>query len=104
MSDPISAMLADGWVERYGSQSKQETADELAARLVREARTEALDRALADLRNGREPRQSDLDVFNGEPTMNLRYHDARDEALALHGDDLEWQRDEPDPDDEGDEQ
>jgi hypothetical protein len=43
-------------------------------------------------------------VFNGEPTMNLRYHDARDEALALHGGDLEWQRDEPDPDDEGDEQ
>lgn len=100
MSDPISAILADGWLERYGSQPKQETADELAARLVREARTGALDRALADLRNGREPRQSDLDLFNGEPTMNLRYHDARDEALALHGGDLEWQRDEPDPDDE----
>ena len=99
MSDPISAMLADGWVEKYGTAPKAETADELAARLVREARTEALDRALGDLRNGREPRQSDLDLFNGEPTMNLRYHDARDEALALYGDELEWQRDEPDPDD-----
>lgn len=97
MSDPFSAMLADGWVARHGTGPSEETAHELAERLVREARTKALDRALGDLSRGFEPHQVDLDLFNGDPHMNLRYLDARDEALALH-DDLEWQRDEPGPD------
>lgn len=102
MSDVISRLLADGWVEKYGTAPKPETADELAARLVREARTEALDRALGDLSQGYEPRQADLDLFNGDPHMNLRYHDARDEALARYGDELEWRPEpEPEPDDEG---
>ncbi len=105
MSDTISRLLADGWVAKYGTGPKPETANELATRLVREARTEALDRALGDLSQGYEPRQTDLDLFNGDPHMNLRYHDARDEALARYGDDLEWRHDEPDrEDEEGDEQ
>jgi hypothetical protein len=39
-----------------------------------------------------------------DPYMNLRYLDARDEALARVDDELEIQPDEPDPEDEGDEQ
>lgn len=98
--DPISTMLADGYMARHGTGPKEETAAELGARLVREARTVALDRALSDLANGREARQRDIDLFNGDPHMNLRYLDARDEALALHGGDLVWQ---PEPEGEGDE-
>lgn len=100
MSDAISRMLADGWVEKYGTAPKQETADELATRLVREARSKALDRALGDLSQGYEPRQTDLDLFNGDPHLNLRYHDARDEALARYGDELEWRPPAPEPEEE----
>lgn len=104
MSDTISAILADGWVAKYGTAPKQETAAELGARLVRESRTKALDRALGDLTRGLEARPHDKELFGGDPHMNLRYLDARDEALARHGDELEIQPDEPDPEDEGDEQ
>tara|TARA_B100000678_G_scaffold243468_1_gene215110 strand:- start:884 stop:1180 length:297 start_codon:yes stop_codon:yes gene_type:complete len=98
-------MLADAWVEKYGNAPKQETADELAARLVKEARTKALDRALGDLTRGFEARPSDKELFGGDPHMNLRYWDARDEAVARFGDALEIQRDEANPEDEeGDEQ
>jgi hypothetical protein len=101
MSDPISALLADAWVDKYGTGPKQEAAAELGARLVREARTKALDRALVDLTRGLEARSRDKELFGGDPHMNLRYLDARDEALLLHDDELEIQRDEADPDDEG---
>lgn|GEM_PF-4302856 len=104
MSDPISAMLADGWVEKYGTAPKQETAAELGARLIREARTKALDRALADLTRGLEARPRDKGLFGGDPYMNLRYLDARDEAVVRFDDELEIQSDEPDPDDEGEEE
>lgn len=93
-------MLADGWVARHDTGPKPETAHELASRLVKEARAKALARALGDLSRGFEPHQVDLDLFNSDPHMNLRYLDARDEALALHGDDLTWQ---PEPDPEPDE-
>ena len=96
MSDPFSAMLADGWVARHGTGPREETAHELAERLVREARTKALDRALSDLSRGFEPHQVDLDLFNGDPHMNLRYLDARDEALGRYGEELAWQP-APDP-------
>lgn len=101
MSDPISALLADAWVDKYSTGPKPETAADLGARLVREARTKALDRALGDLTRGLEARPRDKELFGGDPYMNLRYLDARDEALLLHDDELEIQRDEPDPDDEG---
>ncbi|OCC24870.1 hypothetical protein MB02_05270 [Croceicoccus estronivorus] len=101
MSDPISRLLADAWVGKHSTGAKEETADELGMRLVKEARTKALDRALGDLSRGHEPRQSDLDVFNGDPRMNLQYLDARDEAVARYGGDLVWQPDAPDLDDEG---
>lgn len=103
MSDVLASLWADAYVERHSTGPKPETAAELDARLVREARSVALDRALSDLGNGREARQCDLDTFNGDPHMNLRYLDARDEALARHGDDLVWQPDpEPEPDGEED--
>ena len=98
--DPISALLADSYIARHGSGPKGETAAELGARLVGEARVVALDRALANLGRGVEARQADIDVFQGDPHMNLRYLDARDEALARHGDTLTWQ---PEPDPEPDE-
>lgn len=101
MSDPISRLLADAWVEKYGTGPKEETADELATRLVRESRTEMLDRVLADLQRGYDARPADKALFEGDPHMNLRYLDARDEAVARYGDDLVWQPDEPDPDCEG---
>ena len=41
--DPISIMLADGYVARHGTGPKLETAAELGARLVREARAVALE-------------------------------------------------------------
>lgn len=104
MSDAISRLLADGWVAKYGTKPKEETADELATRLVRESRTKALDRALADLKRGLEARPADKELFGSDPHMNLRYLDARDEALLLHDDELAIQPDEPDPDgEEGDE-
>lgn len=100
--DPISVMLADGYIARYGTGPKEETAAEWLARATREARTVALDRALANLGRGVEAHQTDIDVFRPDPHMNLRYLDARDEALALHGDMLRWEPEpEPDPDDEG---
>ncbi len=92
-------MLADGYVARHGTSPKRETAAELGARLVREARTVALDRALANLSRGVHAHQADIDLFEGDPRMHLRYLDAFDEALALHGDELGW---EPEPDPEPD--
>lgn len=99
--DPISVLLAEGFIARHATGPKQETAHELADRLVREARTVALDRALANLGRGVEAHEADLEVFRGDPHMHLRYLDARDEALALHGDELAWEP-EPQPEDEGD--
>lgn len=99
MSDPLAALWADAWVARYSPAPRPETADELAKRLVGEARTAALDRALADLAQGREARQSEIDVFQGDPHLHLRYLDARDEALARHDGDLVWQG-EPEGEDE----
>ena len=105
MADRISELLAEAWVEKYGTAPKPETADELAVRLVKEARAKALDRALGDLSRGIEARPSDKELFGGDPHMNLRYWDARDEAVVRYGDELAWQSDEPDPEDEeGDEQ
>lgn len=100
--DPISVLLADSYIARHGSGPKGETAAELGARLVGEARAEALDRALANLGRGVEPSQADIDLFQGDPHMNLRYLDARDEALALYGDELAWEPEpEPEPDADG---
>lgn len=101
MSDPISRLLADAWVEKHSTGPKEETATERLDRTKDDPRSKALYRALDDLAEGREPRQSDLDLFNGDPRMNLQYHDARDEAVARYGDDLVWQADEPDTDDDG---
>ena len=101
MADRISELLADAWVEKYGTAPKQETADELAARLVKEARAKALDRALGDLSRGLEARPSDKELFGGDPHMNLRYWDARDEAVARYGDELAWQPEEHSPDNGG---
>lgn len=92
--DPISAMLADAWVARYGTGPKEETAIEWLARATREARTVALDHALANLGRGVHAHQADIDVFRADPHMHLRYLDAFDEARALHGDELAW---EPEP-------
>lgn len=101
-SDPISVMLADGYVARHATGPKVETAAELGTRLVGEARTVALDRALANLGRGVEALQADIDVFQGDPHMNLRYLNARDEALALHGDELAWEPElEAEPDADG---
>lgn len=100
MSAVLASLWADAYIARHATGPKMETAHELAARLVREARTVALDRAISDLANGCEARQCDIDLFNGDPHMNLRYLDARDEALARHGDTLTWQ---PEPDPEPDE-
>lgn len=97
--DPISVMLADGYVARHATGPKFETASELATRLIGEARTVALDRALANLGRGVEAQQADIDVFQGDPAMHLRYLDARDEALALHGEELGWEPEpQPEPD------
>ncbi len=101
MPDPISVMLADGWVSRHSTAPTQETATELGMRLVREARTVALDRALANLGRGVEAHEVDVELFRGDPHMHLRYLDARDDALAQHGDELAWEP-EPEPD-EGEE-
>lgn len=98
--DPISVMLADGWVARHSTRPKVETAEELLARLVRETRTEALDRALANLGKGIHAREADIVLFRGDPHMHLRYLDAFDDAVALHGEAMAWEP-EPDPDDEG---
>jgi len=98
VSDPLAALWADAYVARHSTGPRQESAAELGARLVREARTVALDRALANLSRGVEARQGDIDVFNGDPHMNLRYLDARDEALALHGGELGWELEPADPD------
>lgn len=103
-SDPISVMLADGYIARHGSGPKPETATEQLVRTIREARVVALDRALANLGRGVEAHEADIAVFRADPHMHLRYLDARDEALALHGDALAWEPEpapEPDPDDEG---
>ena len=86
--------------EKYSTTPKEETATEWLDRTKDDPRSKALYRALDDLAEGREPRQSDLDVFNGDPRMNLQYLDARDEAVARYGDDLVWQSNEPVPDDE----
>lgn len=102
--DPIAVMLADGYIAQYGTGPKTETAAELGARLVREARAEALARALGNLGRGVEAHEVDVELFRGDPHMNLRYLDARDEALARHGDVLAWEPEpapEPSPDDEG---
>lgn len=100
--DPISVMLADGYVARHATGPKVETAAELGTRLVGEARTVALDRALANLGRGVEALQADIDVFQGDPAMHLRYLDARDEALVVHGGELGWESEpEPEPDDGG---
>jgi len=105
VSDPISRLLADAWVEKYSTPPKEETATEWLDRTKDDPRCKALYRALDDLAEGREPRQSDLDAFNGDPYLNLQYYDARDEAVARYGDDLVWQTDEPETEDEeGDEQ
>lgn len=96
MSDSIATMLADGWVARHGTGSKQETATEWLVRTTREARQAALDRALFDLKRGYEARQADIDVFAPDGPMHLRYLDARDEALGIYGEELAWQP-EPDP-------
>jgi hypothetical protein len=95
-------MLADGYVARHATVPKVETAAELGARLVGEARIVALDRALANLGRGVEALQADIDVFQDDPAMHLRYLDAREEALALHGEVLGWEPEpEPEPDDGG---
>lgn len=99
--DPISVMLAEGFIARYGTGPKEETATEWLARTTRETRAVALDRALANLGRGVEAHQADIDVFRADPHMNLRYLDARDEALARHGDVLGWEPEpapDPDPD------
>lgn len=100
--DPISVMLADGYVARHATGPKVETAAELGTRLIGEARAVALDRALANLGRGVEARQADIDVFQGDPAMHLRYLDARDEALVVHGGELGWEPEpEPEPETEG---
>ena len=98
MSDPLASLWADAYVARHATGPRQETAAELAARLVGEARTVALDRALANLGRGVEAHQADIDVFRGSAAMHLRYLDARDEALALHGGELGWEPEPADPD------
>jgi hypothetical protein len=87
-------MLADAYMARYATAPTQETAAELGTRLVRKARTVALDRALANLGRGVEAHEVDVELFRGDPHMHLRYLDARDEALGQHGDELAW---EPEP-------
>lgn len=62
---------------------------------------EAPGRALGDLTRGLEARPSDKELFGGDPHMNLRYWDARDEAVARYGNELAWQPDEHSPDGEG---
>lgn len=98
MTDPLATLWADAYVARHATGPKQETAAELADRLVGEVRTVALDRALANLSRGIEAHRADIDLFQGNPAMHLRYLDARDEALALHGDELGWEPEPADPD------
>lgn len=102
MSDPLAALWADAYIARHATGPKAETAEELGASLVEEARTVALDRALANLGRGVEAHQVDIDLFRGSPAMHLRYLDARDEALARHGEELGWEpAPDPEPEDEG---
>jgi hypothetical protein len=89
--DPIAAMLADAYVARHCS-APPETALDMAARLGKEVRAAASERALTALRRGYEAHQSDIDLFGSDPALHLRYLDARDEALALFGGELRWQR------------
>ena len=102
--DPISVMLADAWVGRYASGPREETATERLVRTIREDRTVALDRALTNLGRGVEAYEADVQVFRADPNMHLRYLDARDEALARHGEELGWEPEpvpDPNPDEDG---
>jgi hypothetical protein len=87
--EPIARLWADAYVARHGP-AQPETALEWAARDARERRAAALERCLADLSRGYEPRETDIAPLRAEPDAHLRYLDARDEALALHGGELAW--------------
>jgi hypothetical protein len=93
MSDAISRLLADAYVARHATPATGHSpALEEAARFAADTRAAALERVLADLRRGVEPRDADVDPLWADPAAHLRYLDARDEALALHGGRLRWDR------------